>query len=57
MKQCPIELNLWDENVKDKSNVWKYESLDKTRKPEQGLSDFFTLQHADDLLVFISHNW
>ena len=40
----PIELDLWDEKLQYKSNVWKYEILDKTRKKESVLSKFSTIK-------------
>lgn len=58
MKYYSIELKLWDENLKYKTNAWKYEILDQTRKKrEKYLVISLQLKSQDDLLLSDSQNW
>lgn len=58
MKYYSIELKLWDENLKCKTNAWKYEILDKTRKKrEKYLVISLQLKSQDDLLLSVSQIW
>lgn len=58
MKYYSIELKLWDENLKYKTNAWKYEILDHTRKKrEKYLVISLQLKSQDDLLLSASQNW